>query len=161
MASENNQKLKLTIELVPETSWYNNMRKAMTKSNWDKLRKEIYKKYNNECGICHASGRMSCHEIWKYDDEKHTQKLEGFISLCSSCHFVKHIGLAGILSMQGKLDMNQIIEHFMKVNGCDEKAFIEHKKESFEIWRERSKHNWEVHFGEYKELIKQETKEGV
>ena len=158
MVNENNRKLKLTIELVPETSWYNNMRKAMSKSNWDKLRKEIYKKYNNVCGICHASGRMSCHEIWKYDDEKHIQKLEGFISLCDSCHFVKHFGLAGILSMQGKLDLNKIIEHFMKVNGCDEEAFLKHKKESNKIWKERSKHNWEVDFGEYKELIKQETK---
>jgi len=112
-------KLKLTIELVPSTSWYDNLRKYTSKEDWDKIRKRTYAEYGNRCGICEAEGRLNCHEIWEYDDKKHIQRLVGFIALCDMCHHVKHIGLAGILASEGKLDYEKVVEHFMKVNNCD------------------------------------------
>ena len=95
------------------------------------------------------------HEIWKYDDEKHVQKLEGFILLCTMCHHVKHIGLAGILAGQGKLDYNEVMEHFCKVNKCTKKDFMNNEKTAFETWRKRSQYQWKQDFGKYKEFIKQ------
>lgn len=32
--------MKLEIELVPKTSWWNNLRKILPKSEWDKIRKK-------------------------------------------------------------------------------------------------------------------------
>ncbi len=146
--------LKLTIELVPQTSWYDNMRKVIPKTQWDKLRKRVYAEYGHKCGICGATeGRLNCHEIWKYDDTNHEQKLKGFIALCDLCHHVKHIGLAGILSQEGKLDLEKVVEHFMKVNGCDRKTFEEHRRKAFEQWRERSRHSWRVNLGEYESVV--------
>ena len=142
--------LKLTIELVPQTSWYDNMRKVIPKTQWDKLRKRVYAEYSHKCGICGATeGRLNCHEIWEYDDTNHEQKLKGFIALCDLCHHVKHIGLAGILSQEGKLDLEKVVEHFMKVNGCDSRTLEEHRQKAFEQWRERSRHSWRVDLGEY------------
>jgi hypothetical protein len=43
--------LKICIELVPQTSWYSNLRKEMEQDDWDKLRKNLYKSYENKCGI--------------------------------------------------------------------------------------------------------------
>lgn len=97
---------------------------------------------------------MNLHEVWQYDDKNHMQKLEGFILLCNMCHHVKHIGFAGILAKQGKLDYDKVIEHFCEVNNCTEKEFEKHKTEAFEIWRNRSKHEWNQDFGKYKEFIK-------
>ena len=69
------------------------------------------------------------------------------------CHHVKHIGLAGILASQGKLDYEKVVEHFRKVNECDRKTFEEHKKQAFAQWRERSRYEWKVDLGEYKDIV--------
>jgi hypothetical protein len=80
----------------------------------------------------------------------------GFIALCDLCHHVKHIGLAGILAKQGKLDYELVVKHFMMVNSCDRKTFEEHKNEAFRQWGERSQHEWHVDLGKYEDLVKRQ-----
>lgn len=143
-------RLTLTIELVPSTSWYNNLRNAMGREQWDILRKKIYADYGHTCGICHASGMLHCHELWEYDDAKHIQTLKGFIALCPLCHWVKHIGLAGTRASEGTLDFEAIIQHFMKVNQCDRQTFEIHRQEAFCLWEKRSKYQWRVDVNNYK-----------
>lgn len=123
---------------------------------WNNVRNKIIKESGRKCQICgETEGVMNLHEIWKYDDRKHIQKLEGFILLCKMCHHVKHIGLAGILASEGKLDYDEVVEHFCKVNKRTKKDFAKHVDRAFEIWRRRSKHQWKQDFGKYKEFIKQ------
>lgn len=138
------KEFKLIIELVPATSWYNNLRNAIPKTTWDTIRRNVYAQYNYRCSICRASGMVHCHEKWEYDDKKYVQKLIGFIALCPLCHWVKHIGLAGIRAREGKLNFEQIIQHFMNVNNCNRKAFEEHRDDTFKKWQERSKHLWKL-----------------
>src|SRR3972149_3120297 len=95
--------LKLTIELVPASSWNQNLRNLLKPKTWENLRKSVYKKYNYKCAICNSGGILHCHEIWNYDDKSHIQKLKGFVALCELCHWVKHIGLAGIRANERKL----------------------------------------------------------
>jgi len=144
--------MKLTIELVPSSSWWNNLRKLLPKNQWDIIRKRAYATSGHRCAICNAKSRLNCHEIWHYDDDNHIQRLEGFIALCDLCHHVKHIGLAGILAKQGRLDYEKVIEHFMKVNNCSREDFLEHRRQAFEIWSSRSRHPWNIDFGEYEYL---------
>src|SRR5262245_12052587 len=113
------QELKLCSELVPSTSWYDNMRSVISQTEWDTLRRRVYAEYNYRCGICLSKGRLSCHEIWHYDDQNHIQSLRDFVALCDLCHHVKHLGLARILANEGKLDYEKVVEHFMRVNQCD------------------------------------------
>ena len=154
MNDSNKKGLKLKVELVPSTSWYKNLRKHTHKADWDKIRKKAYTDFGDMCGICGKKGKLNCHEIWEYDDQTHTQKFGGFIALCNMCHYVKHIGLAGILASQGKLNYEKVIEHFMKVNNCDRRMFEAHKKRAFEKWHERSQHQWKIDFGEYSGVIR-------
>lgn len=144
--------MKLTIELVPSTSWWYNLWKVLPKTDWDVIRKRTYARYGHRCGICNAHSRLNCHENWQYDDENHVQKLDGFIALCDLCHHVKHIGLAGILSNQGRLDYEKVIEHFRKVNNCSREDFLEHRRQAFKILASRSRHEWQIDFGEYEYL---------
>jgi predicted flavoprotein YhiN len=133
-------KTKLSIELVPRTSWHKSLRKLLPQSIWKKIQKEIFEKYGNKCAICGTKRNLNCHEVWKYDDKRHIQKLIDFIPLCKKCHFVKHLGFATVLAARGELDFNKIIRHFMKVNNCDKKIFEKHKKKAFSIWHERSRY---------------------
>ena len=133
---------KLTVELVPKTAWFSNLRSHVDEATWNKLKKETALKANNKCEICGGRGPkwpVECHEIWNYNDEKHEQKLEGLIALCPSCHEVKHIGLASVKGRREKAE-----KHLAKVNGWtieDARHYIEY---SFEIWTRRSNHEWKL-----------------
>lgn len=145
--------LKLSIELVPETCWYENLRKILPKSEWDKIRKDAYKKAGNKCEICGASGKLNCHEIWEYDDKNNVQYLKGFQALCDNCHNIKHIGFVNVQISKGlwpKKVLNDLEVHFMKVNNVSSSEFKQHVKEAFDLWRKRSEKKWKTDLGKFK-----------
>jgi len=132
----------LTVELVPSPVWYVNLRSELTKAEWDHVRKWCYKRANYTCEVCGGKGPkwpVECHEIWEFNDEEKTQTLKGVIALCPDCHQVKHIGLAGKRG-EGVKAQN----HLAKVNGWTTKQTRKYIKEAFEIWEERSEHDWKV-----------------
>jgi len=151
--------MKLHIELVPETCWYQSLHRTLPKVQWTKIRRQTVEKAGNVCEICGASGKLYCHEIWEYDDKKRIQGLRGFEAVCSLCNLVKHIGLANILAVQGKLDYETVVVHFMKVNNVNREEFEKHRREAFALWKERSKTEWKTDFGELSNLLPDETSE--
>ncbi|KKQ41912.1 MAG: hypothetical protein US60_C0027G0012 [Microgenomates group bacterium GW2011_GWC1_37_8] len=152
--------LKLTIELVPSSSWNQNLRSLLKPQMWENLRKEVYKKYNYKCAICLQPGglparrvSLHAHEVWKYDDENHVQKLVDLIALCSKCHAIKHIGFAGIQASVGYLDYEELVKHFMKVNNCNRETFEKQQKEAYKKFEKRSKYEWSLDLQDYKDKI--------
>jgi hypothetical protein len=140
------EQYKLTIELVPKTSWYTNVRSNVSKDKWDTIRKKSYELANHKCEICGDTGKnqgfkhnVECHEIWHYNEITRTQKLTGLIALCPYCHKCKHPGLAQI---NGELPI--VINQLMKINNLSEneaKMFI---ASAFVTWSERSSYEWTV-----------------
>lgn len=134
----------LTVELVPQSCWFSNVRDHVSKNIWDKLRKETYKQSNYRCEICGGRGKqhpVECHEIWHYDDKKYIQTLKGLTALCPDCHRVKHIGLA---QLQGYGE--QSIAHLSKVNGWSRSQTSTYLEKVWDIWQERSCHDWSLDF---------------
>lgn len=132
--------MKLTIELVPQTCWYSNVRSNVTKKEWDRLRKLSYQAAGHKCEICKGVGPkhpVECHEIWQY--ENGIQKLEKLISLCPSCHEVKHIGRSQIVGKGEKA-----LKHLSKVNNISIEEANEYIKEASIIWNKRSQQEWEL-----------------
>lgn len=133
--------MKLSIELVPQTAFFKNVRSEVSKADWDILRRQSYRKYNYRCGICGGKGNkhpVECHEIWEYDDIKHIQKLKGLISLCPKCHQVKHIGLSQIRGLE-----EDCIKHIMLVNEMTRSNAEKLIANAFEVWRNRSYYDWD------------------
>lgn len=152
MGQDINKKYKLTIELIPSSSFFNNLRSLLEKEEWDKIRKACYKKANYKCEICGGKGPahpVECHETWDYDEEKGIQKLLNVIALCPSCHQVKHIGLA---SINGKLD--EAIAHFCKVNECTKEEAQKYISDIFDLWKKRSEKDWDLDVTLLEELKK-------
>jgi len=148
--------LKLTAELVPSTCWYVNVRSNVPVKIWDIIRKKCYSLANYKCEICGDTGKnqgvrhdVECHEIWEYDDKKHTQTLKGLISLCPQCHQVKHSGLAGI---KGKT--HEVIKQLIKVNEMTNSEASEYLTKCFEIYHERSEYQWTLDISLIEEYIK-------
>lgn len=144
---------KLSIELVPEPLWKQSLHGTLKRSQWDKIRKAVYARQNYRCGICEAQGRLLCHEIWQYDDARHVQTLTGFIAICDMCNNVKHLGRAGIIALEGKLDYAQVIAHYMRVNQCSRQDFESDKTDAFAQWKRRSQHqDWKIEIGDFTRL---------
>jgi len=141
-------KPKLTIELVPSTSFYKNVRAILPTSEWDRLRKESYKKAKFKCQVCKGSGLdqgykhpLECHEIWTYKKDG-TQLLTGLISLCPRCHQVKHIGRSVMVGLKTK-----VFAHIAKVNKWDKKTVELYVGSCFQEHKERSKIKWKINVG--------------
>jgi hypothetical protein len=142
MKRESRVKELLTIELVPKSSWYRNVRSNVSAAAWERLRKVIFSRAGYACEVCGGRGPkwpVECHEVFAYDDEKHVQKLVRLAALCPACHEVKHIGLAGVRGHEARA-----VAHLARVNGwslSDARYYIEG---SFELWHRRSLHPWKL-----------------
>lgn len=127
----------LTVELVPRTAWYRNVRSHVSRAEWERLRALTFERAGHQCEICAARSRLECHEIWHYDDRRHIQKLARLIALCPACHEVKHIGLAGTRGRS-----KEAIAHLARVNKWSSQDARHYLEACFEIWSARSNHQW-------------------
>lgn len=147
--------MKLTIELVPQTAWFKNLRSLLTASEWDTVRKKCYREANYCCEICGGVGPnhpVECHEKWEYDHVNHVQTLTGLIALCPACHEVKHIGFA---SVRGRY--YEALEHLAKVNGWILEEARDYAENAMNEWEERSRHQWKLNTEFLNEYKKEES----
>lgn len=138
----NENEIKLSIELVPATCWYSNVRSNVRPSTWDRLQQEVFQAANYRCQICGGTGPahpVEAHEIWSYDDHRMVQTLKDLISLCPNCHEVKHIGHA-LKSGRTK----RVIEWLCLVNHFDADQALAYIDYSFKVHGIRSQFQWRL-----------------
>jgi hypothetical protein len=131
---------RLTIELVPQTSWYHNVRALVDQPTWDRIRRMVYRQAGYRCELCGGRGPehpVECHEVWRYDDLTRTQVLVRMIALCPACHQVKHFGLA---NLRGKGAVARA--HLMGVNGWTARQADVYIEAAFRVWERRSQGPW-------------------
>ena len=132
----------LTVELVPRTCWFSNLRSELSQDEWDRLRRTIYQRAGNHCEVCGGKGTahpVECHEVWEYDDEQLVQRLSGLIALCPACHEAKHMGYATTVGRAG-----QARAHLARVNGWSMDDVELYLEMQFEQWSRRSNHEWSL-----------------
>lgn len=130
----------LSVELVPSSCWFSNVRSEVPKPAWEALKRHVSRRAAHRCEICGGRGYkwpVECHEIFEYNDEEGVQRLSGLQALCPSCHEVKHIGFA---FQRGRGE--RALAKLSKVNGWsadDAKVYVE---VAFEVWSRRSRRSW-------------------
>ena len=103
---------------LPESTHYLNLRSIVSKSKWDKIRKEIYKRANNKCQLCNGQGRkhkVEAHELWNFDFKLKVQFLEDIIALCPNCHRIQHAFLLKLHDDKKILNAQYVINHLNKI----------------------------------------------
>lgn len=141
---------RLTAELVPSTCWFTNVRSEITEASWEWLKKVVFKRAKYRCEVCGGQGPkwpVECHELWAFDDVKKTQTLWKFVALCPNCHMCKHFGLAGIRGQE-----DDVIAHFMKVNGWSATKTRNYLEAQFEQYQERSLYQWTLDIERMKQV---------
>lgn len=158
---------RLTIELVPETAWYTNVRSNVSAADWNECKSFVRERSNDRCEVCGGRGRrwpVECHEVWEYDEQTETiedyrgnkfpivteriQRLVGLIALCPACHEVKHIGRA---EATGHLE--RALTHLAKVNGWTLNLAAQYADGAFRQWRERSRYEWTLDISYLSEVL--------
>lgn len=148
---------KLTIELVPSTCWYSNVRTNVSAAEWEKCKRFVRARSGDCCEVCGQSGwqqgyrwAVECHEVWEYTDEdgEHVQRLFGLIALCPRCHEVKHIGRAEAVG-----SLERAVHHLMWANGWSDDEAEVYIYNAFTTWRERSEHQWTLDISYLTEVL--------
>lgn len=136
---------KLTVELVPQTCWFSNIRSEVPGPIWDIIRRRVYKDCHYRCEICGGKGPkwpVEAHEIWVYDDINHTQTLIGMSGLCPNCHSAKHIGLAVVHNR-----FEGVFKHLLSVNSWTPEEGSSYLAAEEKKWQIRSQHQWTLYVG--------------
>lgn len=83
-------------DMLPSTSWENNLRTRLSTAEWDRLRRFCYQAAGNTCVACGSRGEphVEAHEAWQFDEKAKIQRLVGLLCLCPTCHKAKHLGFA-------------------------------------------------------------------
>ena len=159
-----NPKFKLTIELVPSSVWRSSLYQLLPRQVWHGIKQRLFAEEGRKCYICGSEqGRLSAHEFWKYDDDRHIQKLVAVHHLCNLCHKIKHIGFwchtkdGRVKLGEEGLSREDLMKHFCSVNNCIREEFLEHENKAFEIWRGRSKQQWKQDFGKFSRYMRNAT----
>lgn len=145
----------LTIELVPQSSWYKNVRSHVAPEVWERIKKKIFGHAGYRCQVCGGKGTrwpVECHEIFEYTDATRVQRLIRFMALCPACHEVKHIGLA---SVRGR--RREALRHLARVNNwsvADAEAYAEG---CFEQWSRRSNHQWKLDLSYLEKFLRDDS----
>lgn len=151
-------KHKLQIQLIPETSWFYNLRKVLPKRRWDQLRKKVYAYYQYQCAACRARGKLHAHEVWQFDMKTKRQRLIRIVALCELCHAVEHLGHTE-MARSGQY-LAKVIKHGRQVMGCSIHQFAKKRNAAIELWRKRNRYEWKVDFGPYTDYVKEKTSIG-
>ena len=136
---------KLWPDMIPENSYFQNLRSCYSKKNWDTIRKTAYKKSEYKCFICGLENvRLEAHEKWVYNYETSIQKLQSINALCFWCHRNIHLGHAKILMEQGRLDLEEVIKHWTRVNNKPRNNFKDCAFKAIELDELRNQFNWKI-----------------
>jgi hypothetical protein len=135
----------LFVDLIPETSWFTNVRSAVEPRDWERLRQMVYRRAGYRCEACGAAEdrqrgvRMEAHERFTYDAPAGVQRLARLICLCGWCHTATHMGFAGVRGVQ-----DEATAHLMAVTGMNPTEASQHIDEAFTRWERRSAIRWRV-----------------
>lgn len=130
--------LRLELELIPATCWGHNLRTILPRRDWEIIQQRVWKAQRFECAGCGIRPpKLECHEVWKYDDESHIQKLVHVEGLCNQCHAVKHYGLACFRNKE-----REAYDHFVTVNRIEIAHANLYIAEARREWEERCFWQW-------------------
>lgn len=144
---------RLAISLIPGPLWGQNLRNALSREEWSRIRDDVLTRQDHQCAICESGIATECHEHWQYDDIARIQRLNRIEGVCKLCHYAIHIRRTRVGSPDA---VENVISHYLTVNGCDRDAFEADEKEAVRLFTERSDYFWTVDFGDYSSLVDSE-----
>lgn len=147
--------LKLTLDLVPSSCWFSNLRVELPRHEWDRLAAEELSRAE-ACAACGSPDVRDVHELWEFREDlgpcphgstnprhclpvRRRQVLAGLVAICRPCHRVKHLAFA-----EARGELAPALEHFCRVNELDADLAMRIVRRVFEEASRRSRDPWEL-----------------
>lgn len=130
---------------IPSSSWYRNVRSAVSHRDWYRISKMTRRRAGWKCEGCgwppprEDRDMLEAHERFAYDESTGVQRLVRLICLCSACHGVTHFGLA-VLDGDGEVMMG----HLQLITGMDRRQARAHLDEAMALCASRSRIAWQL-----------------
>jgi hypothetical protein len=129
----------LVPEMLPVTTWEQNVRHLMGGPTWDRMRRHAYRATGFRCGICGQGGPLEAHESWTLANETCVQQLTGIMAHCPLCHKAKHMGVAKRLGI-----WPDVCAQLRLVNNWSQSDLEAAVQEAREVWEQRCDWPWTV-----------------
>jgi hypothetical protein len=148
-----------SINLVPKPLHFRNLRKILTQTQWDKIRKPLIAEHGNKCQVCKEDVKqVYAHEEWEYDTAPTpaVSRFAGITLSCWHCHAVEHFLNTGLLVRSGSLTqqaLDDTVAHFCRLNGVGPKEFEAHLAEAYAKWENLSALEWVIDWGPYAAMV--------
>ena len=136
--------LRLAIEPIPYSSRRASLANLLPHSQWDNIRRYVYRRARYHCKICGREGRMYCHETWEFNEQTGHQYLMGFECLCHLCHKTKHYFFA-----HNNQERSILFQHFLNVNRVTKQQAVDHLMNINMRQQRLNQKEWTVNYGEY------------
>jgi superfamily II DNA/RNA helicase len=150
------------ISPVPAPLWGVNLRSALSRTQWRKLRDEVIA---GRCLRCETCGKpqseprdIAAHEEWAYDTARDPAiaKLTGIRLSCWLCHAVEHFGATTNMAASGELGrfaVEDAVAHFCQRNGVGRPKFEARHRTAFDEWSRRNGLEWLVDWGTFSAAV--------
>jgi hypothetical protein len=133
--------LQLRVEMVPQSSWYKDLRELLDEATWERIGSLVAERAGGRCEICGGRGPrhrpVECHELWRFDDPVRVQTLVRVVALCPDCHAVKHWE-----TVRKHGGDTQARAHLAQVNGWSLAQTDAHIRDAFGRWAQRNQGPW-------------------
>jgi hypothetical protein len=138
--------------------WGANLRRALGKYRWGKLRRVTLQQRGLRCETCGKTEtetkRIFVHEEWVYetDTDPAVARLVGLKLGCWFCHMVERFGAVTNMVRSGELfarAIDDVITHFCRLNQVERAVFDVHLADAKAEWFRLSRLNWRVDLGEF------------
>lgn len=135
----------LFIDLIPQTSWFSNIRSSVDGADWERLRRMMRRRAEERCELCgrgeYRAGQrwLEAHERFAYDPGAGIQELKRLVLCCTDCHEVTHFGLA---HQRGRSE--EAFAHLRAVTRMTADDALTHVEEAFALWKLRSRQLWSL-----------------
>lgn len=139
------KKLRLQPQLVPRPLWGISARRKLGRSSWQRIRQDALEAAHQSCEICGESPNaiygdpLTCHEVWRYNDNLATATLVSFEIHCPKCDLVTHMGRA---MARGFGD--EALDQLCQVNGITRLETKRIYTDAMALWQKRSVKKWRV-----------------
>lgn len=170
---------RLTIELVPQTAWYTNVRSNVTPADWELCKRFVRDRSNDRCEVCGSRGKrwpVECHEVWSYDIDivhrpplvaryveagdglptaetpvGHPVRVQRLTGLIALCPSCHEVKHIGRAEAMGNLE--RALKHLATVNGWTYSLARQYAIGAFREYRERSRYQWALDISYLSEVL--------
>lgn len=135
----------LFVDMIPSTSWYENVRSAVSPTDWHRVSMMVRRRAHWTCEACGfvadetARLLMDAHERFSYNEATGVQRLVRLICLCGACHGATHYGHSAVTG-----EAETAMAHLQRVTGMTPAQSEDHLRDAFALWEHRSTMQWRL-----------------